>query len=130
MICFYNDKCECYILGRECDPDLCRSCGAAEVLDPLNRDNNAILQGRCGNVGLQRNVPRRTLLGKSEISGFGLYAGEAIKKHQLIGEYKGEVLAKGESNRRGAIYHYRATNYLFKLNSGELVLNGRSCDFS
>jgi len=89
-------------------------------LDPFNQDNNAILHGRCGNVGLQRNVPRRTLLGKSEIAGFGLYAGEAIKRNELIGEYKGEILAKGESNRRGAIYHYRSTNYLFKLNSSKL----------
>lgn len=118
-ICFERQNCDCWQLNRECDPDLCGSCGAAEVLDPMNKNDHSILHGRCGNVSLQRNVPRRTLLGHSEIAGFGLYVGEPIKRHGFIGEYKGEILATGESNRRAAVYHYRATNYLFKLNRGK-----------
>lgn len=121
-MCFKGRHCECWKINRECDPDLCGACGAAEVLDPANRDNNDVLHGRCCNVGLQRNRPRRTLLGQSEISGFGLYAGEAIKRDEFVGEYKGEILSKEESNRRGAVYHYRATNYLFQLNKGNVYI--------
>lgn len=117
-VCFGKAICDCWQLNRECDPDLCGSCGATEVLDPMNKNDHRILHGRCGNVGLQRNVARRTLVGQSQIAGFGLYAGEAFKKNEFIGEYKGEVLATGESDRRGTVYHYRATNYLFKLNKG------------
>lgn len=117
-ICWHNKKCDCFRLNRECDPDLCGRCGAHEVLDPMNKHDVDIVNGRCANVGIQRNVPKHTLLGHSEVAGFGLFAGEAIHKHEYIGEYKGEVLSKEESDRRGSIYHYRSTNYLFKLNMG------------
>jgi SET domain-containing protein len=70
------------------------------------------------NVHIQRNLPKRTILGHSEVQGFGLYAGEKIKAGSYLGEYKGEVITRGEAERRGAIYQHLKTNYLFSLNKG------------
>ncbi|KAI9660389.1 MAG: hypothetical protein M1821_009739 [Bathelium mastoideum] len=120
-VCFQNPHCDCYRLNRECDPDLCGTCGAVEVLDPVNRYNKDVARGKCANVHIQRNLPKKTLLGHSEVQGFGLYMGEPVKAHEYIGEYKGEVITKGEADRRGAIYAHLATNYLFSLNKGQEV---------
>ncbi len=120
--CWQNDKCDCFSLNRECDEDLCRSCGATEVLDPVNRYNDDIAKVRCCNVYMQRGVPKHTLLGDSEIQGFGLYMGESVTAGEFLGEYKGEVLSKAEADRRGAIYAQRETCYLFTLNAGMLFI--------
>lgn len=123
-MCWENDKCDCYRLNRECDPDLCLTCGAHEVLDPINRYRHDI-EGKCTNVSIQRGRPRRTLLGHSKllrdggVDGWGLYMGEATKKGDYIGEYVGEVITKEESEARGTIYNKRNMSYLFDLNSSK-----------
>ena len=129
--CWQNEKCDCYRLNRECDPDLCLSCGAHEVLDPANRYRTDIAEGKCTNVFVQRGVPRRTLLGHSKllasggVDGWGLYMGEATKKGDYIGEYVGEVISKEESEQRGIIYNKRNLSYLFDLNSSKKPYHGK-----
>ncbi|RMZ72227.1 set domain-containing [Pyrenophora seminiperda CCB06] len=108
--------CLCVKFNRECDADLCGSCGASEVLDPVNRYDEALAKKSCGNVAIQRGVPRKTLLGHSEVHGFGLYMGEDIKSGEYIGEYTGEAISVNEGDRRVTIYDYQKTMYLFKLN--------------
>ncbi|USP82641.1 hypothetical protein yc1106_09915 [Curvularia clavata] len=110
-----NAKC------RECDADLCGACGATEILDPVNRYNKDVMARNCFNVAIQRGVPRKTLLGHSEVHGFGLYMGEDIEKGEYIGEYTGEVISVHEGNRRLTIYDYQKTMYLFRLNSKQEV---------
>jgi hypothetical protein len=111
--------CICVRFKRECDADLCGTCGATELLDPVNRYNEDLLQERCTNVGIQRGVPKKTLLGQSEVHGFGLYAGQDIRKDDIIGEYTGEILSVEESGRRIIIYEYEKNMYLFKLNKSK-----------
>lgn len=118
QICFQSQGCACFTLNRECDADLCGTCGAAEVLDPENRYNTEIGKAKCTNVYMQKNMPKRTLLGHSEVHGFGLFMGEPVKAHDYLGEYKGETLTKGESDRRSTIYQYQRTSYTFDLNKG------------
>lgn len=91
------------------------------MLDPVNRYDEEVLARSCANANIQRNVPKRTLMGHSEVQGFGLYMGEKVKAHGYLGEYKGEVLTKSEASRRGAIYQHKATNYLFDLNREQEV---------
>jgi SET domain-containing protein len=79
--------------------------------------------GRCSNVSIQKGVPKKTLLGKSEVHGLGLYAGQDIHEEDMVGEYTGEILSVGESERREVVYHYEQNMYLFKLNKREF----RSC---
>lgn len=112
--------CLCMKFRRECDADLCRTCGATEILDPVNRYNEDALKGRCFNVGIQRGVPKKTLLGHSGVHGFGLYAGEDINKDEYVGEYTGELISVKESDRRSTIYECQQTMYLFKLNMSKL----------
>lgn len=109
----------CIMFGRECDADICGACGATEVLDPVNRYDETVVGSCCRNVSIQRGVPKKTLLGHSEVHGFGLYCGEAIKKDDFICEYTGETLSVEESDRRHTIYEYQQTWYTFKLNESE-----------
>jgi histone-lysine N-methyltransferase EZH2 len=116
LVCFEDDRCACYGLNRECDPDLCGACGVCDVLDPLHRHENAILTDRCSNANIQRGITKRTLLGTSGVHGFGLYAGEKIHEHDFVGEYRGEIITKSESARRGAVYEHQKLSYVFSLN--------------
>lgn len=113
-----TDRCECVTLNRECEPDLCTGCGAVEALDPANRYDDEILSRACGNVNLQRGIPKRTLLGISEVEGYGLFMGEGVKAREYLGEYVGELISAAEAERRGAIYDLQGLSYLFSVNKG------------
>lgn len=121
-VCGNEKHCLCVKFDRECDADICGGCGATEILDPSNRYNEDITQGRCSNVAIQRGLPKKTLLGQSEVHGFGLYAGQDIKKDDMIGEYTGEIISTEESERRMVIYEYDNSMYLFKLNQRKYIL--------
>ena len=115
-VCSSSERCFCVEWNRECDPDLCGKCGSAKVLDPMNDNRPYITRGRCSNVSMQRRRRKRTLIGLSDVvpNGYGLFAGQHIKKDELIGEYTGEILSGGEGARRGEPYH-ASRNYLFNL---------------
>lgn len=119
--CFEDERCACWQLGRECDPDLCAQCGVCEVVDPVNKREEDITQGRCQNASIQRAVPRCTLLGDSGIHGLGLYACEDIRQYEFVGEYKGEIITKEEAERRGAVYEHQKLSYLFSLNKDQEI---------
>lgn len=125
-VCFADERCECWHLNRECDPWLCGRCGVLDVLDPVNRYNESVQEFLCKNAKLQLDMPRRTLKGRSDIHGWGLFAGEDIKKTEYIGEYKGEIIGEDEMFRRGAVYHHRGVEYLFKLNKDQDVDSSRA----
>jgi hypothetical protein len=119
--CFEDERCACYQSGRECDPDLCGGCGACEVVDPINKYDDSIPQGRCRNCSIQRGVPKQTLLGDSGVHGLGLYACEDIRENDFVGEYKGEIITKEEAERRGAVYEIQKLSYLFSLNATQEI---------
>ncbi|GAB7353699.1 hypothetical protein MBLNU459_g4103t2 [Dothideomycetes sp. NU459] len=78
-------------------------------------------ESNCRNVSIQLARPKRTLLGASRIHGFGLYAGEAIKKDDFVGEYIGEIIGEREMQRRDAIYALQNLSYVFSLNQEQSV---------
>lgn len=120
--CYENSKCLCWKYGRECDPWVCKSCGVVEVLDPSNKYNDEIRQGRCINNRIQLGLPARTFKAASQVQGWGLFAGEDIPKFTYIGEYKGEVITSGktgEAERRGLVYYHGCLEYLFSLNTDQ-----------
>ena len=122
-VCFMDDRCDCYRNNRECDPWVCQ-CGVLEVLDPSNKYNEGIRQGRCQNCKLQLDVPAKTIQSPSEVQGWGLYAGEDLARYAFIGEYKGEIVSAGdwsESHRRGVVYHNGGLEYLFTINQGQEI---------
>lgn len=116
-----GESCLCISANRECDPDLCGGCGAAEALDPATRYNEQVISKRCQNVALQRDMPVRTLLGRSSVAGFGLFVGEPVRAKGFLGEYKGELITSEEAERRGKLYDKRGVSFLFNLNETQVI---------
>ncbi|KAK1808865.1 hypothetical protein LTR12_016787 [Friedmanniomyces endolithicus] len=77
--------------------------------------------GRCQHASIQRGVTKRTVIGDSRIHGLGLYAGENVKKCEFVGEYKGELVDRAESDRRGAVYEHQKLSYLFSVNKSQEI---------
>ena len=110
--CANNPKCTCIRNDRECDPDLCGTCGL---------DERPVGAKECGNMAIQQSRLKRTLLGNSEYGGFGLYMGEPARKNDFIGEYVGELVTKPECERRAVIYSENNAQYESGLNKGNLM---------
>ncbi|KIW07378.1 uncharacterized protein PV09_02222 [Verruconis gallopava] len=122
-ICSDESKCACLRAGRECDPDLCGVCGVYEVLDPQNHniEDIAFFKDRCQNCQIQRNIPKRTLIGESTTHGIGLFSGEDIKKGEYIGEYLGAKLNWKQAERSGLYFLFNGYSYLFDMTGDQTV---------
>lgn len=68
-------QCVCFSVSRECDPDLCKNCGC---------DANDIKNFSCTNVNVQRRLTKHLLLGVSDVSGWGVFIKDAVKKNEFI----------------------------------------------
>uniref|UniRef100_A0A7S3V6Z6 Uncharacterized protein n=1 Tax=Chaetoceros debilis TaxID=122233 RepID=A0A7S3V6Z6_9STRA len=110
--------CPCFGAGRECDPDLCRDCGACS--DPPNQFASA-QNCRNDNIAMRRHC--HLLVAESQVkeAGWGLYSKTALKKGAFIHEYVGEVISQEEADRRGCIYDKVNRSYLFNLTSDTVV---------
>lgn len=102
-------SCECISAARECDLDLCGSCGARQAVSGLTLDS-------CGNVMLQRHKQAAVRVGISAVAGYGLFAAANIECGQMILEYVGESIQHWELERRSQIYEETGRNYAFQLN--------------
>ncbi|KAF4589488.1 SET domain protein [Ophiocordyceps camponoti-floridani] len=96
--------CICVQLNRECDPQLCGSCGVIERADPLNSDDEQLHATGCQNCSLQRGVGKPLILGQSQLEGvgYGLYTAQDIGQDDFIIEYVGELISHDEGVRREA----------------------------
>ncbi|KAK2590245.1 hypothetical protein QQS21_012076 [Conoideocrella luteorostrata] len=105
--CQQNKKekpCICVQLNRECDPQLCGSCGVLERADPLNANDTELHASGCQNCDLQRGLGKSLLLGQSQLEGcgYGLFTAENIAQDEFIVEYVGELITHDEGVRREA----------------------------
>ncbi|KAL6413652.1 hypothetical protein AUP68_03173 [Ilyonectria robusta] len=105
--CFSKQKdrpCICVQLNRECDPELCGTCGAFERADPENTEDETLHSTGCQNCALQRGAPKALLLGQSQLEGvgYGLYTAQDIAQDDFIIEYVGELISHDEGVRREA----------------------------
>lgn len=118
--------CPCAASGRECDPELCGSCGASihpMFIPGMQKDCADMTSYRmCTNVNLRRGERKRVAIGRSEVQGWGLFICEPAAKGELIIEYRGEVVSNDEAERRGVVYDKMGCSYLFDL-ANELVVD-------
>lgn len=120
-----TDACPCYFALRECDPDVCVSCGACELpvllanglADQKPADNAKL----CGNVNILRGRFRRIAIAPSATHGWGAFARESIKKGEFIYEYTGSLLSQDEAERRGNVYDKSTVSFLFDLTEDSVV---------
>ncbi|EGU73694.1 hypothetical protein FOXB_15795 [Fusarium oxysporum f. sp. conglutinans Fo5176] len=78
--------CICVQLHRECDPDLCDTCGVLQRADPENAEDELILATGCQNCSLQRGLTKALVLGQSQLEGvgYGLFAAEFIAQGDFV----------------------------------------------
>ena len=111
-------QCPCMAAGRECDPDLCRTCS-------LTLLGTHAPGHQCNNFRLRLHQKRRVLMGLSGVQGWGAFlGGPCVKKDDFLGEYCGELIDQEEADRRGRVYDRDDNSYLFNLNA-EWVIDAR-----
>jgi [histone H3]-lysine27 N-trimethyltransferase EZH2 len=105
------NTCSCFHANRECDPELCTTCGACT--DPPNTIEK--VNQRCHNDNMSMRRHRRLLISKSTLpgAGWGLFCKDPLKKGDFIHEYLGELITIEEGERRGALYDHAHRSYLF-----------------
>ncbi|CAH0487091.1 unnamed protein product [Peronospora farinosa] len=112
--------CQCYAALRECDPDVCVSCGSSEMVVAMAL--KTITKAKtCDNMSVIRGKHKRLSISFSDIHGYGMYAREAIAAGEFVYEYAGAMVSQDEAERRGLIYDKTEMSFLFDLNEDAVL---------
>ncbi|KAJ3037029.1 hypothetical protein HK097_003636, partial [Rhizophlyctis rosea] len=100
--------CECVNRQRECDPDLCRCCGADDDHDEHERNMHS-----CRNQNIMRGKSKHTSVGLSTVHGRGLFVREPVQAADFVIEFKGAVISDHETLRRDLLCEIPNLHYAF-----------------
>lgn len=110
-------SCPCWENYRACSPDWCEcdvSCLPGHV---------SIEKRQCRNWPITVGRHKRTFIGKSEVHGFGLFAGARFEEGDLVGVYSGQVIDTRLADMIGRIYDATNRTYIFNVTE-TLVIDG------
>lgn len=111
---YCEDTCFCECCDNYFAGCACRVCDARCKCLAVARECTARCTCKmCPNQSLAAGEEKKTYVGQSLISGFGLFAGEDIVAESLIMEYTGEIITNVEAERRGHFYEKMQVSYLF-----------------
>ncbi|KAL4427658.1 hypothetical protein ABPG75_001747 [Micractinium tetrahymenae] len=109
-----SKHCPCLAAGRECDPDLCKSC--KPTLSGMHQEG-----WQCNNFHIRLGQKKRVLMGLSDVQGWGAFLQQGVQKDEFVGEYCGELIDHQEADRRGIVYDRDDNSYLFDLNKDWVI---------
>ncbi|CAL1708459.1 unnamed protein product [Somion occarium] len=105
VMCTLERSCPCRMANRECEPELCVTCGFCEK--PSGKG--------CTNAPLQREHFKQLEVRVSEF-GWGVVLCEPAAKGDLVCEYIGELIYEPTFKSRALLADHRGRSYVFGLN--------------
>lgn len=115
---YCEDTCFCECCDNYFAGCACRVCDArCPCMDAARECTARCTCRRCLNQSLAAGEEKKTYVGQSLVSGFGLFAAEDIEAESLIMEYTGEIITNIEAERRGHFYEKMQVSYLFDVSA-------------
>lgn len=112
-----NSKCPCWEQYRACSPDFC---GCDVTLLP---NRYRMHERQCSNGPVTVGQHKRTIIGHSDVHGFGLFAAERFYKGDMVGTYSGQLIDTRLADMLGRIYDATNRTYIFNVTES-LVIDG------
>jgi hypothetical protein len=113
-----TSACECWEERRSCDPDFCDHCQANVLPSQITARDRG-----CRNVGVPIGRHKRTIVGKSCVHGFGLFAAEIFEEGDLVGIYGGQIMDTKKADTLGFLYDAKDHTFFFDVTQS-LVVDG------
>lgn len=112
-----DSQCPCWEHNRACNPDFC-ACDCSVLPKHITRS-----QRRCRNIPVTLALHKRTYIGKSDVHGYGLFAGETFEPGDLVGAYSGQLIDTRLADMIGRLYDATDRTYIFNVTES-LVIDG------
>lgn len=112
-----DSKCICWEYNVACTPDFC-DCDCVTLPHHIS-----IKKRRCRNTPANIAMHKRTCVGKSDVHGLGLFAGEKFEKGDLVGVYSGQLIDTRLADVIGRLYDATNRTYIFNVTES-LVIDG------
>lgn len=114
-----TSRCECYVDLRACNPDNCR-CDCCVLPSKIS-----VRRRQCRSSDTITSMHKRTLIGRSAVHGYGLFAGEFFAIGDLVGQYCGRVMSPELADKSLRSSQARKQTYAFEL-TDSLTVDGGS----